>query len=307
MEINNALWLSPMEGVSDLGFRSICAKRGADLTFTEMIRADALVRNNKATLELIDTHDRNIPTGIQLIASKPKILQQALEIITKKIQDKSTPFLNLSCIDLNFGCPSLDIISKGGGPALMKREQRMKDLLHTLKKYSPLPCGIKIRLGLGNADKKNKVYLRCVKIANEIGLDWIIVHPKTASERSLDPIDIYALKEIIAESKIPIIGNGFVMDGKSAKTLLDLGCSGVMIARGAIINPWIFEEIRSFLNTGKTVKIEKDYNALLSEYEAIVHKYGTKDKFLEYHHAQFKAHIAGNFKYHSPRRIKKWN
>ena len=307
MKIENVLWLSPMEGVSDLGFRFICAKRGADLTFTEMIRADALVRNNKATLDLIDTHIRTIPTGIQLIASKPEILKKALELISQKIDDEEAAFVNLSCIDLNFGCPSKEIISKGGGPALMKREKRMRDLITTLKEYSPLPCGIKIRLGLGSADKKNKVYLRVVEIANEVGIDWITVHPKTAEERSLDPIDLDALKEIIIRSKIPIIGNGFVHDGKSAKILFNLGCAGIMIARGAIVNPWVFEEIKSYLRGGKVERVKKDYPAALAEYEEIAARYGTKDKFLEYHRATFKAHIDGKFGYHSPRRIQRWN
>ena len=146
-----------MEGVSDLGFRNLCINQGADMTFTEMIRADAIVRGNKATLSLIDTH---IPLkqGIQLLVSKPAILQKALEKID---------FTNITGVDLNFGCPSPDVIGKGKGPALLKRITRMRDLLTILKTHSPVPCGIKIRLGMNYREKENKIYLKVVELANE--------------------------------------------------------------------------------------------------------------------------------------------
>jgi tRNA-dihydrouridine synthase len=305
MKIKNALWLSPMEGVSDLGFRSVCVKRGADLTFTEMIRADALVRNNKATIELIDTFLKEVPTGLQLLASKPATLEKALKMISKKREEGDQRYLNIVCIDLNFGCPSKDVITKGAGPALLKREQRMRDLLTTLKKESPVPCGMKMRLGLGTADRRNKVYLRVVELANEIGLDWITVHPKTADKNSFDPLDLDALREILAIAKVPIIGNGFVKDGKSAKHFFDMGCSGVMIARSAIVNPWIFEEIKEYLRTGKVSRRDKDYAAALAEYEYIAIQYNAKDKFLTYHRKTFMDHVHGKLGYHSPNKKKK--
>src|SRR3989344_9146609 len=100
------LWLSPMESVSDLGFRTICSRRRASLTFTEMIRADGLVRGNKATASLIDTFDPSVPTGIQLFVTKPEILKKTLRLIRKGMEDSDGRFSNLSVIDLNFGCPS---------------------------------------------------------------------------------------------------------------------------------------------------------------------------------------------------------
>ncbi|NQV91905.1 tRNA-dihydrouridine synthase family protein [Candidatus Woesearchaeota archaeon] len=306
MDIKNALWLSPMEGVSDLGFRSLCVKRGADLTFTEMIRADALVRNNKATIELIDTYLKEVPTGLQLLASKPATLEKVLKMISKKREEGDPLYLNISCIDLNFGCPSKDVITKGAGPALLKRDQRMRDLLTTLKKESPVPCGIKMRLGLGVGDKRNKVYLRVIELANELELDWVTVHSKTADQKSFDPIDLDPLREILAISKVPIIGNGFVTDGKSAKHFFDMGCAGVMIARGAIINPWVFEEIKEYLKTGKVSRRDKDYAAALAEYEYIAIQYNAKDKFLTYHRKTFLDHIKGNFGYHAPTKNKEW-
>lgn len=284
--MNQEVWLSPMEGVSDLGFRYLCAKAGADMTFTEMIRADAIVRGNQATLELIDTH-MSFPQGIQLIVSKPAILRKALEKID---------FTNITAVDLNFGCPSPEVVRRGGGPALLKRIKRMKDLLFVLKKYSPVPCGIKIRLGLNKKEKRNKIYLRVIELANEAELDWVTVHPKTADQNSREPIDLDALKEIIEIAKIPIIGNGFVTDQKSAKEMFDLGCSGVMIARAAIGNPWIFNEI-------KGNKSKKDYKKAFKNYKKIAADYGTRQKYFNYHKKIFALRVNGDMGYHAPNRI----
>jgi tRNA-dihydrouridine synthase B len=292
----NALWLSPMESVSDLGFRKICFDRGADMTFTEMIRADALIRKNK-----------EIPTGLQLLVSKPQTLQKVLLMITKKIAQGDKKFCNINGIDLNFGCPSEDVITQGAGPALLKRTTRMRDLLTTLKEFSPVPCGIKIRLGMNLREKQSKVYMKIVEIANEIGLDWLTVHAKTADQDSGEPLDMRALQEIIDASKVPVIASGFVIDGPHAKIFLDMGCRGVMIARAAIVNPWIFEEIKQFLKTGKIVTIEKNYAVALEEYKKIAREYGTKDKFKLYHKATFKQHITGDFAYHSPNTLRRWN
>ena len=303
------LWLSPMESVSDLGFRSLCYQHGASLTFTEMVPALALVLNNKSSLSLIDTYDPSIKTGLQLLVSKPEVLRKALKIIREGIETKDRRFSNLSVIDLNFGCPSPDIINSGNGPALLKRTARMKELLTILKTESPLPCGIKIRLGLNEKEKQQKIYLRVIEIANEVGLDYVTVHAKTAADASTAPIDWDALQEIIANAKIPIVGNGFVTDGPSAKRMLDLGCSAVMIARATVGNPWIFEEIDVYLKTGKqssSARTAQDYQTAWGQYAAVAEKHKTKQKFYDYHRQVFELRIRGDNRYHSPSRILKW-
>jgi len=300
------LWLSPMESVSDLGFRTLCSRRRASLTFTEMIRADGLVRKNKATFSLIDTFDRSVPTGIQLFVTKPEILKKSLEIIRPKIDEQDGRFSNLSVIDLNFGCPSPEIIKLGGGPAMLKRTERMKELLMILQREAPLPCGIKIRLGMNERERQQKVYLRIVEMANEVGLDYLTVHPKVASDDSGAPIDFAALQEIIDHATIPIVGNGFVVDGQSARRMLDMGCSAVMIARTAVGNPWIFEEIDHYLKTGKEMVVVKDYVNAWKEYKAIAEKYGAKEKYYEYHRRVFELRAKGDLGFHSPSRILKW-
>ncbi|MBI2112250.1 tRNA-dihydrouridine synthase family protein [Candidatus Woesearchaeota archaeon] len=302
------LWLSPMEGVSDLGFRTICNDSGASLTFTEMIRASSLVQGNKATLSLVDTFTHSPPTGIQLLVNKKEILQKALAMIREGIETKDGRFSNLSVIDLNFGCPSPEIIQIGQGPAMLKRITRMKELLTVLRKESPLPCGIKIRLGLNDREKKEKIYLRILEIANDLGLDYLTVHPKTAADSSLAPIDWKALEEIISHAKIPIMGNGFVVDGPSARKMLDAGCKAVMIARASVGNPHIFSEIETFLTTGRKIAPANpsDYQAAWKRYSSIATRYGTNKKYYEYHQKMFELRMKGDQGYHSPLRILKW-
>ena len=309
MDTFGKLWLSPMESVSDLGFRTLCYQHGASLTFTEMVRASALVQGNKATLSLVDTYTSSVKTGLQLLVSKKEILQKAMAVIKEGIEIKDGRFSNISVIDLNFGCPSPMIINLGQGPALLKRTVKMKELLTTLQKESPLPCGIKIRLGLNEIEKKQKVYLKVIEIANDIGLDYVIVHSKTVAGASMAPIDWKALQEIISKAKIPIVGNGLVVDGPSSKKMLDIGCSAVMIARAAVANPWVFEEIESYLMTGKknpNAKTATDYMKAWNTYKNIADKYGTKNKFYEYHKKMFELRMQGDMKYHSPSRTLKW-
>ncbi len=296
-----------MESVTDLGFRTLCHREGASLTFTEMIKAEAIVRNNKSTIDLIDTYDPTVPTGLQLLVSKPEVLKKTLAIIEGGIKTNDGKYSNLTCIDLNFGCPSPDIIKAGQGPALLKRTQKMKELLTVLKQYSPLPSGIKIRLGLNNYEKQQKIYLRVIDIANEVGIDYVTVHPKVASDSSMAPIDTHALQEIIDHATIPIVGNGFVTDYKSAKGMLDMGCSAVMIARAACGNPFIFSTIISELG-GKPVQkyLATDFESAWKEYEKIATKYGPKTKFFEYNKRIFALRMRGDMAYHAPSRILKW-
>jgi len=297
------LWLSPMESVSDFGFRKLCYNHGASFTWIEMLYADAVARESNATMQHIDSYEPAIPTGIQLLASKPDVLKKAIDVIKEKMT-KTTPFSNLSAIDLNFGCPSPIVTQKGGGPALLKRTQRMKELLTTLK-TAQMPCGVKIRLGLSKQDKHNKIYLRVLDIANTLGIDYMTVHPKIASDSSQAPVDHAVLQEIIDHATIPIVGNGFVTDGKSAQKLLRMGCSAVMIARAAIGYPWIFEEIAAYLDSGSLPRkrTQEEYMTAWKTYEATAKKYGTQEKFYEYHKKIFQMRIKGDLSYHAPSRI----
>ena len=161
--LRNRLILAPLEGVSDAAFRRICFNNGAALTFSEMVRGAAIVRNNKATLDLIDSFDEQIPTGLQLLVPNATVLLAALTRIEHLSMTTHRHFRNISVIDLNFGCPSKDVIAAGCGPVLLKRHTKMQEIFNTLAdwksktKLSIGAVGAKIRLGLNAQEQQHKV------------------------------------------------------------------------------------------------------------------------------------------------------
>lgn len=245
-------WLAPLEGVSDCAFRTLCYNHGSDLTFTEMIRVDSLVRKNKATLNLLDLKN-DIPTGIQLLAIKP---QSALEFVrifpSFAIQPQQ--------INLNCGCPSPDVIRQGGGAALVKRIQRLQELVTILRKLS-LPVTVKIRLGLNEYEKKQKTYMNLLKT---VDTDAFIVHARHARQSSKESADWSVFEECLATGK-HIIPNGDIAERKDVEYFKKLGIKEVMIGRAAVRDPSVFQ----YLEGGERRSIEelqKEYLHLCTQY-----------------------------------------
>jgi tRNA-dihydrouridine synthase B len=249
LELSSPFLLSPLESVSDAAFRRLCWSLGAGFTWTEMIRARGLVSNNKSTIDLIDSFDADVPTGVQLMVANETELEMALAKLDALAATTHPHFKNLQAVDLNFGCPSPEVIRVGAGPALLKRHRKLKALFSVLrawKERTTIPIGAvtaKIRLGLNRAELDQKVILPIVELANEL-LDGLTVHARHAREESTTPAHWEAIAEVKQRATIPIIGNG---DGVSLESVLGMmsetGCDGVMIARGAIRSPWLFREL----------------------------------------------------------------
>ena len=195
------LWLAPLEGVSDCAFRTLCYKHGADLTFTEMIRVDSLVKKNKSTLQLLDLKN-DTPTGIQLLAVKPEQLKHF-------VKDFPSYAINPICFNLNLGCPSPEVIIQGGGAALVKRTKRVAELVDILKKLS-YPVSVKIRLGLNAYEKEKKVYLQLLK---EVDADAFIIHARHERQKSSEAAD-WSVYEACLETGKHIIPNGDITERK---------------------------------------------------------------------------------------------
>jgi len=258
--------LSPLEGVSDVGFRKLCYENGAGITWTEMLRCDALLKKNKATLDLIDTHDPSTLTGIQLLAKSADELLGALNVIEKLAQSSHPHFQNIVAVDLNFGCPSSEVIREGAGPTLLKRRKRIGEIFGALTQWRDNnnlnnsirigAVGAKIRLGLNQKEQiDHKVYMKVLEAACEFKLDYLVVHGRNAQQRSSEPAtyeEIGAIKRqalALGDANIKIIANGDVCSKAKADAVMKLtGCDGVMIARHAILNPWVF---RSFIEEGQ--------------------------------------------------------
>lgn len=287
LELKNPFILAPMESVSDCAYRRVCWDRGAALTWTEMIRAKALARGNKSTAELIDTHDPEVLTGVQLMVANERELAEALTKLEQLPQAK-----NVTAIDLNFGCPSPEVIRTGAGPALLKRRAKLEAIFETLAKWrasTSLPIGAvgaKIRLGLNRMEQDQKVYLPIVELANQ-HLDYLVIHARHARQDSTTPPTWSAIAEANARATIPVIGNGDVVTAEDWKRLSsEAGAAGALIARGAIRSPFVF---RGLTEAGAgTPTSHAEIDAAEAQYRELAARWKTKPKFLEWHQEGFR-------------------
>ncbi|MEW5738819.1 MAG: tRNA-dihydrouridine synthase family protein [Myxococcota bacterium] len=283
--------LSPMESVSDAAFRRLCWELGAGFTWTEMIRARGIVRNNKSTLELIDSFEADVPTGVQLFVVNEQELVEALGRIEALAATTHPHFANLRAVDLNFGCPSPEVIRVGAGPALLKRRAKLRAIFEALaawKRRTSLPIGAvgaKIRLGLNRAEMDQKVYLPIIELANDT-LDYLVVHARHARQQSTDKPTWSAIAEVKARARIPVIGNGDVFSADDwARMKQETGADGAMIARGAIRSPWLF---RALTGKGAAEPTRTELDTAQAAYEERASRLGTREKFREWHREGFR-------------------
>jgi tRNA-dihydrouridine synthase B len=295
LQLQSNLLLSPMEGVSDAGFRRLCFNNGAAITWTEMVRAAGIVRRNKATLDLIDTHDPQTLTGVQLFVVNERELAVALYTIEQLAASSHPHFANIRAVDLNFGCPSPEIIRLGAGPALLKRQAKLTTIFDKLRHWKENTSldigavGAKIRLGLNQMEQDHKIYLRVAQAAQQ-HLDYLIVHARHAKQRSSDVPSWNAIREVKEEISIPVIGNGDVVDKASTERMLEqTKCDGIMIARAAIRNPWIFREI-----AGAEPPSRAEIEAAMLQYEELAERFQAKEKYRLFHRQNFERMLRGD-------------
>jgi tRNA-dihydrouridine synthase B len=291
LRLQSRFLLAPLEGVSDVGFRRLCFEQGAGLTWTEMLRARGLAQKNRATLDLVDTHHSAVTTGVQLLATSPDELQDALGVLEEGARGQQPHWQNIVAVDLNFGCPSRDVIQQGAGPALLKRRARIGAIIEALAKWkttTSLPIkavSIKIRLGLNAKEAEHRVYLPVVEMASSAKLDWITVHARHAGQRSRDKPDWTAIGEAKRVATIPVVGNGDVRTRDDARRLHEsTGCDAFLIARAAIASPWAFRALRGQGDAGPAaVDVERER----VRYEETATRVHTKDKYLQFHRENF--------------------
>ncbi len=292
LALSSPFILAPMESVSDCAFRRVCWDRGASLTWTEMIRARSLARNNKSTLDLIDTFDPEVLTGLQLMVANERELEEALARVERAATSTHPHFQHLRAIDLNFGCPSPEVIRVGAGPALLKRRGKLATIFATLaawKRTTALPIGAvgaKIRLGLNRQEQDQRVYLPLAELASE-HLDYLVVHARHARQGSTDAPTWSAIGELVARARIPVIRNGDVVTREDWLRLqAQTGAAGALIARGAIRSPWVFRGLRGEGAGGPESEAELD--AAQAQYLALADRYGTRPKFRQWHAEGFR-------------------
>ncbi len=237
--LDNNIALGPMAGVTDLPFRILCKEQGVGLIYTEMVSAKGIFYNNKNTEELLRVEESERPVALQLFGSDPKIMSE----MAKRIEER-----NFDILDINMGCPVPKIVNNGEGSALMKNPILAGQIVEAVTKAIKKPVTVKIRRGFL---KDECTAVEFAKVLEESGAAAIAVHGRTREQYYSGKADWDIIKQVKEAVKVPVIGNGDIFTPMDAKRMLEeTGCDGVMIARGARGNPWIFNQTKEYLETG---------------------------------------------------------
>lgn len=239
VELDNQVILAPMAGVTDLPFRLLCKEQGAGLLCMEMVSAKAIYYNSKNTEELMEIRPQECPVSLQLFGSDADIMAE----MAKRIEER--PF---AILDINMGCPVPKVVNNHEGSALMKNPKLVEEIVYKVSRAISKPVTVKIRRGFDDAHL-NAVEI--AQIAESAGAAAVAVHGRTREQYYAGKADWDCIRDVKKAVKIPVIGNGDIVDAQSAKAMLNhTGCDGIMIGRGAQGNPWIFKEVVTYLETG---------------------------------------------------------
>ncbi|MDR1391686.1 MAG: tRNA dihydrouridine synthase DusB [Clostridiales bacterium] len=239
----NSVWLAPMAGITDKAFRIIAKKFEPAISFTEMVSCEGLFFNNKKTEEYLEISNQEGMVGIQIFGHNPTVMQK---ITYEKLNGKA------KFININMGCPAPKIVKNKDGCYLMKEPKLAEEIVKAVVKVSDVPVSVKIRNGW-NENLTNAVEFS--KILEESGSTAIIVHGRTREQFFKGQVDLGIIKKIKENVKIPIIGNGDIIDEESAENFIKkTKCDAIMIGRASRGNPWIFREINYYLKYKKKLK-----------------------------------------------------
>jgi len=227
--------LSPMAGVTDRPFRTICRDHGAHMGFCEFTSASGLYHENEQTWRLIDTDGEAGRVGIQIFGQDPGDMARA----TEKLRERGK---RMDVLDLNFGCPAKKVVKKCGGSALLADVPRLEAIVRAVMDAAgPVPVSAKFRTGW---DHDSLNYEEVGLLLQELGCVWVTLHGRTRNQKYRGQADWDTIARLVEVLDIPVVGNGDVTDGASYRAMMEhTRCHGVMVARGAIGNPWLFEEM----------------------------------------------------------------
>ena len=263
VELENNILLAPMAGITDLAFRKVCKENNCGLVETEMVSAKAVYYNDEKTMKMLNMEGEKRPVSIQIFGNDPEVMRAATKIL-----DGNSEFSHT-----NMGCPAPKVVKNGDGSKLLLDLDLVEKIVKSVVSVSKVPVTVKMRTGW---DENTIVAEEAAKIIEKSGASAITIHGRTRSEFYSGKANLDLIKRVKEAVNIPVIGNGDVIDGISAKEMFEkTGVDGIMIGRGTLGNPWIFKHIIHYLETGENLPSEsneeklatiiKHFNLLLEE------------------------------------------
>ncbi|MBJ6752522.1 tRNA dihydrouridine synthase DusB [Geomonas anaerohicana] len=263
LTLKNRVFLAPMAGITNLPMRIIARDGGASLTFTEMVSVNGLTREGRKSFDLLKTTPEDRPIGMQLFGDEPEMLAEAARLVEGYGE----------LIDINMGCPVKKVVGTGAGSALMKEPAKVARIIRCVRKATALPFTVKIRTGWVCGDD---TFLEVGRIAQEEGCDAITLHPRSRAQMFEGKANWSKLAELKSALKIPVIGSGDLFTADDVVRMFrETGCDAVMVARGAMGNPWLFREALALMagevpaapTVAERLAVARRHFELFSEFE----------------------------------------